>query len=129
MTEQVRAKYFPQSCAGGGSGGARQGSVSPTLPAVTAPLTALTARTSSTVLLRQVSIFFIKIFHKNISVSGAGPLEMSILSPPSPVMPGQTVQFLCRAVPVQPRPRALVTLQWVRKKQSIMGGSMHGKNL
>ena len=56
---------------------------------------------------------FYKIFSKTISVPGAGPLELSILSPPSPVMPGQTVQFLCRAVPVQPRPRALVTLQWV----------------
>jgi len=53
---------------------------------------------------------------------GSGPLDLSILSPPEPVMPGQTVQFLCRAVPVQPRPRALVTLQWVRESSPLPAG-------
>ena len=55
----------------------------------------------------------------NISDVGSGPLDLSILSPPEPVMPGQTVQFLCRAVPVQPRPRALVTLQWVSPQYTV----------
>ena len=34
-----------------------------------------------------------------------GELQLSIVSPPSPVTPGQTIQFLCKALPRDPRPR------------------------
>ena len=43
------------------------------------------------------------------------PIQMQILGPVDTVIPaGQTVQFLCQAVPAVVRPRELLTLQWVR---------------
>ena len=49
---------------------------------------------------------------------------MQILGPVDTVIPaGQTVQFLCQAVPVVAKPRELLTLQWVRYYANIIGHS------
>jgi len=59
----------------------------------------------------------------NDDTENGDPIQMQIMGPINSVVPiGQTVQFLCQAVPIVTNTQDLLTLQWVRENEALPPG-------